>query len=129
MSGIFFASTGGSLMNRARPLWPATEMATVSPTDVVPREERLERLADQLRRLGLGLGENLGVLDVVERLDDEPLWFFLMWTARQRLKSALTNIDAPNGATLGHIRDLCSVRLKARRSVQVRRDCSRQSRA
>ena len=31
MSGIFFDSTGGSLMNRAKPLWPETEIATLSP--------------------------------------------------------------------------------------------------
>jgi hypothetical protein len=35
MSAIFFSSTGGSLTKRARPLWPGTAMATVSPRRVL----------------------------------------------------------------------------------------------
>jgi hypothetical protein len=34
-----------------------------------------------------------------------------MWATSQRFESALTDIDTPYGATLGHIRDLCSVRI------------------
>ena len=66
MSGIFFDSTGGSLMNRARPLWPETRDRHPVAADRVAREELLQRLAHQLGRIGVGLAENLGVFDVVE---------------------------------------------------------------
>ena len=66
MSAIFFSSTGGSLTKRARPLWPGTLMATMSPLRCVARQELLERLARQLVGVGVGLAEDLGVLDVVE---------------------------------------------------------------
>ena len=67
-----------------------------------------ERLADQLRRLGVGLGEDLGVLDVVERLDHEPPRLLFVRPTSQRLERALANIDSPYGIALCHTRNLCS---------------------
>ena len=96
-------------MNRAKPLWPGTEIATLSPANVVAREELLERFADQLVAIGFGLGEDLRVFDVVEGLDDDPLVVLLVRTATQRLQRALANIDAPNGATLRHGREPLSL--------------------
>ncbi len=93
ISAIFFSSTGGSLTNRARPDWPAMPMATSSLLDAVAREELLERLADEGVRVGVGLGEDLGVLDVVERGGGGlPVDQF----EAQRLEGALADVDAPN---------------------------------
>ena len=89
-------------MNRARPLWPGTEIATLVARHVVPRDELLERLADQLLAIGFGLREDLRVFDVVERLDDHPVVVLLVRPAAQRFQRALANIDAPNGVTLRH---------------------------
>ena len=86
MSGIFFASTGGSLMNRAKPLWPGTEIATRSPARSLRETELLERFADQLVAIGFGLRENLRVFDVVEGLDDDPLVVLFVRTTAQRFE-------------------------------------------
>ena len=99
MSAIFFSSTGGSLTNRARPLWPATLMATMSLPELVARQELLQRLAGELVRVGVGLGEDLRVLDVVEggggglAVDEfQP----------QGLEGTLADVDAPDAGRLGH---------------------------
>ena len=63
----------------------------------VPRQKLLQGLADQLGRVGAGLAENLGILDVVEGLGDDLLGVFV-GAASQRLQSALTDVDSPNGA-------------------------------
>ena len=66
MSAIFFSSTGGSLTKRARPLWPGDADGDDVALDGVAREELLQRLAGELVGVGVGLGEDLRVLDVVE---------------------------------------------------------------
>ena len=93
MSGIFFSSTGGSLTKRARPLWPGTLMATVSPRRVLRDRNLCQRLAGQLVGVGVGLAEDLGMLDVVEggggdlAVDDFEA---------DGLEGALAEIDAPD---------------------------------
>ena len=108
MSGIFLRSTGGSLMNRARPLWPGTEIATRSPARSLRETNCCERFADQLVAIGVGLRENLGVLDVVEGLDDHSIVVFFVRPAAQRFQRTLANINAPNGVTLRHNENLYS---------------------
>ncbi len=66
MSAIFFSSTGGSLTKRARPLWPGHADGDHVALDAVAREELLQRLAGQLIGVGVGLAEDLRVLDVIE---------------------------------------------------------------
>ena len=73
MSGIFFDSTGGSLMNRARPFWPGHGDRHPIAADRVARQKLLQRVADQFGGLGAGLAENLGILDVVEGVGDDSL--------------------------------------------------------
>ena len=51
---------------------------------IVARDERVERFFDQLVAIGFGLREDLGVLDVVERLDDHPVVVFIVRPATQR---------------------------------------------
>ena len=75
--GDLLFSTGGSLTKRARPLWPGTLMATQVALDLVARQELLERLAGQLVGVGVGLAEDLGMLDVVERGGDDLPVFHL----------------------------------------------------
>ena len=97
MSAIFFSSTGGSLTKRARPLWPGTLMATDVAAKVVARQELVQRLAGQLVGVGVGLAEDLGMLDVVEGGGDELSVDFL---EADRLEAALAEVDAPNAGWL-----------------------------
>src|SRR5436305_1438149 len=43
---------------------------------IVARNELLQRLADQLVTIGFRLRENLGVLDIIECFDDQPVVLF-----------------------------------------------------
>ena len=58
-------------MNRARPLWPGDRNGHAVVMDLVPRKELLQGVGDELRRVGVGLRENLRILDVVEGLDGD----------------------------------------------------------
>ena len=65
----------------------------MSPREGVARQELLERLAGQLIGVGVGLAEDLGMLDVVEGGGDDLAVDFL---EADGLEGALAEIDAPN---------------------------------
>ena len=61
---------------------------------VVPRQERLHRIVDDLIRNGIRLGQNLGVLDVIEGRRHH-LASRLHILELDRLESGLPDVDAP----------------------------------
>jgi hypothetical protein len=67
----------------------------------VSRKEGRQRVLHQLVAVGVGLAEQLGILDVIEGLRDERLTV-IVERAAQRLERALTDIDAPKCIALGH---------------------------
>src|SRR5262249_6730053 len=68
---------------------------------LVSFQEGLEGLADELIGIGVGLAEDLGVLDVVERLGAD-LIRALAGDQLECLECGLTNIEGPYGLTLRH---------------------------
>ena len=84
-------------MNRASPLCPETETATRSLWTWFRERNCLRASDDQLGRVGVGLREDLGILDVVEGLDDD-LVGVVVCPATHRLQGALSNVDSPNRA-------------------------------
>ncbi len=68
---------------------------------LVPAQEGGERLAHQFFRVGVGLAENLGVFDVVERLGQERFGV-LAGRELQGLECGLSNVDGPDGLDLRH---------------------------
>ena len=107
MSGIRFFSTGGSLMNLTSPAWPGTRDGDLAALQVVAVEEGRQRLADQLLGVGVGLAEDLGVLDEVERLGHD-LVGRLARDELQRLEGGLADVERPDGLDLRHARVLLS---------------------
>ena len=93
MSPIFFSSTGGSLTKRAKPALAGNADGDQVALEVVAGQELLERFAGELVWVGVRLGEDFRMLDVIERrgrqdaVDDfQP----------QGFEGTLTYVDAPD---------------------------------
>ena len=82
---------------------------------VVAFEKRLERLAHQLLGVGVGLAEDLGVLDEVERLGHDLVGGFAR-NQLQRLQRGLADIERPDGLDLRHAVSLLSIDRLGRRT-------------
>ena len=79
-------------------------MTTMSPRSALRDRNLLERLADELVGIGVGLGEDFGVFDVVEGGGRQVAVDVLQ---AQSLDAALANVDAPDaGGRCRHERDL-----------------------
>jgi len=75
-------------------------MTTWSPLRFVPRQERVEGLAGELVRIGVGLGEDFRVLDVVEcRCRQDAVNKF----EPQGFEGTLTDVDTPNPMMHRHV--------------------------
>ncbi len=59
---------------------------------IVARQERLQGVADQFVRLGIGLAEDLGILDVIEMRGDKLAFDVLQ---AEGLEGTLADVDAP----------------------------------
>ena len=102
MSGIFFASTGGSLMNRARPLWPGhRDRHPVARAPLLRERNCFSASAISSAGSASGWREDLGILDVVEGLDDD-LVGVVVRPATQGLQRTLPDVDSPYGVGSGH---------------------------
>ena len=88
-------------MNLTRPAWPGTRDRHLAALQVVPLQERLQRLADQLLGVGVGLAEDLGIFDEVEGLG-RHLVGSLARHQLQRLQRGLADIERPDGLDLRH---------------------------
>ena len=76
--------------------------------NTVPRLELRQGVADQLLRVGARLGENLGILDVVERLGDDLIRVTVQ-TASHRLQRRIADVNSPDRFDFGHGTDPLSV--------------------
>ena len=86
----------------------------LAPFQVVPFEERLQGLANELLGVGVGLAENLGVFDEVERLGHD-LVGGLARCQLQGLERGLADVEGPDGLDLRHVRSLLSISIRPRR--------------
>ncbi len=69
--------------------------------DLVARKKLLQRLGNQLGRFGLGLAEDFGVFDIIERIGRNAARFFAANTT-QGFDAALANVNAPHTLILRH---------------------------
>ena len=97
---IFLGSTGGSLVKRVKVCWPGTPSTTSLPRQVVAADEFLGRLGEQLVGIGLGLREDLGILDYVE---GEDLGGAVLQPQFHPAKGKLPDIDTPDDLRSWHI--------------------------
>ncbi len=74
---------------------------------VVPLQERLERLAHELLGVGVRLAKDLGILDEVERLGHDLLGVFA-GDQLEGLERGLTDVNRPNSRDLRHAIGLLS---------------------
>ena len=115
MSGIRFFSTGGSLMNLTSPDWPGTAIATLHPFSSLRSVNVASASRTSSSGIGVGLAQDLGILDEVERLGHD-LVGRLARDELDRLECGLADVDRPDGLNLSHAVELL-------RGVRVGNSC------